>query len=74
MPSFHSKSLHVGFDLIVVSSFLAGVRRNTGLTPDLDSLGNDSVSYYGKKYLDMGEKAFDFTSAWFGSSGYFKRN
>ncbi|OBA20024.1 DUF1748-domain-containing protein, partial [Metschnikowia bicuspidata var. bicuspidata NRRL YB-4993] len=69
-----SKSLHIGFDLIVVSSLLAGIRRNTGLTPDFDSLGNESAIYYGKKYLDVGEKAFDFSSAWLGSSGYFKRN
>lgn len=46
----------------------------TNNSPNWDTFGNDSVTYYAKKYLDVGERTFDYTSAWFGSSEYFKRN
>lgn len=40
---------------------------------DTDKFGNETVLEYTKKYLDIGERAFDYTSAWFGSSEFFKR-
>lgn len=42
-------------------------------SPDLSKFGNDSAEYYSRKYLDVGEKAFDIASAYLGSSDYFKR-
>lgn len=68
-----AKVAHLSFDLVVFSAFLAGVRRNTGLTLDTDKFGNETILEYTKKYLDIGEKTFDYTSAWFGSSDFFKR-
>ncbi|KAF5211247.1 hypothetical protein E0198_002548 [Clavispora lusitaniae] len=68
------KAIHYGFDLVIVSAFLAGVRRNTGLTPDLDMLPNESANYYAQKYLDIGESIFDYSSAYLRSSDYFKRS
>ncbi|SGZ50880.1 CIC11C00000000462 [Sungouiella intermedia] len=40
---------------------------------DTDKFGNETILEYTKKYLDIGEKTFDYTSAWFGSSDFFKR-
>ncbi|KAK6455151.1 uncharacterized protein RJT20DRAFT_55042 [Scheffersomyces xylosifermentans] len=67
------KAVHIGVDLVLVSAFLAGVKRNTGLTVDLDQIENESVRYYSGKYLGVGEKVFDFSSAYFSSSDYFTR-
>ncbi|ODV78476.1 DUF1748-domain-containing protein, partial [Suhomyces tanzawaensis NRRL Y-17324] len=65
--------VHVSVDLALVSAFLAGVKRNTGLTPNLESFDNENIRYYSSKYLDVGEKIFDYSAAYFGSSDYFKR-
>lgn len=43
-------------------------------SPNLDGISDDSARYYSKKYLDVGESVFDYTSAYFGSSDYFKRS
>ncbi|RKP28359.1 DUF1748-domain-containing protein [Metschnikowia bicuspidata] len=64
------KTVHITADLVLVSTLLAGVRRNSGLT----KLENESAIYYGKKYLNIGERAFDYTSAWLGSNDFFTRN
>ncbi|KAK8442170.1 hypothetical protein ACI3LY_001944 [Candidozyma auris] len=69
-----TKSLHIGADLIAVSAILAGIRRNTGLTPNLDKLPNENAQFYAKKYLGIGESVFDYSSAYLGSSEYFKRS
>ena len=56
-----------------MSAFLAGVKRNTGLTVDFDKIENKEIQYYSGKYLDVGEKVFDYSAAWLASSDYFKR-
>lgn len=66
--------VHISADLALFSAFLAGVKRNTGLTPNLDhATSSQDVKYYAGKYLDMGETIFDYTSAYLGSSDYFQR-
>ncbi|ABN66589.1 predicted protein, partial [Scheffersomyces stipitis CBS 6054] len=67
------KAIHIGVDLALVSAFLAGVKRNTGLTVDFDKIENKEIQYYSGKYLDVGEKVFDYSAAWLASSDYFKR-
>ena len=57
----------------MVSAFLAGVKRNTGLTPKVDSIQDPHVRGYVNKYLNLGESCFDYTVASFGSSSYFVR-
>lgn len=64
----------MGADLVFVSAVLAGIRRNTGLTPDLEKIPNESARFYTKKYLGVGELVFDYSSAYLGSSEYFKRS
>lgn len=67
------KVVHITADLAIVSAFLAGVKRNTGLTPNFDSIQSEDLRYYSMKYLDVGEKIFDYTAAYLGGSSYFKR-
>lgn len=58
---------------MLVSAFLAGVKRSSGLTPRLDDIENKDIRYYSGKYLDMGESVLDMSVAYFGLSDYFKR-
>lgn len=67
------KVAHIGFDLILVTGFLAGVKRNTGLQLDVDKFENESIRYYSKQYLQFGEKLFDYSTAYLNSSDYFTR-
>ncbi|RLV85054.1 hypothetical protein JA9_000571, partial [Meyerozyma sp. JA9] len=68
-----TRAIHITADLVLVSAFLAGVKRNTGLTPNLDSIESENIRYYSKKYLDVGDSIFDYSAAYFGGSGYFVR-
>ncbi|RLV94152.1 hypothetical protein JA1_002007 [Spathaspora sp. JA1] len=67
------KVAHIGFDVVLLSGFLAGVKRSTGLTPNLEAIESKDVKYYSQKYLDLGERAFDWSVAYLGSSEYFTR-
>ncbi|KAK6200356.1 uncharacterized protein RJT21DRAFT_121252 [Scheffersomyces amazonensis] len=69
------KAVHIGVDLALLSAFLAGVKRNTGLTVDYDAFGDEypNLKYYSNKYLQVGEQLFDFTAAYLTTSDYFKR-
>jgi len=67
---------HFTFDAVMISAFLAGVRRSTGLTPSLksDSLSESpSVKKWIENYLWVGETIMDQSVAIMGSSGYFER-
>ncbi|KAF9246890.1 DUF1748-domain-containing protein [Melanogaster broomeanus] len=37
------KLFHLGFDALLISAFLAGVRRSTGLTPALSQVPNKDI-------------------------------
>lgn len=68
------KVVHFGADLALLSGFLAGVHRSTGLTPNIEKIGNKDAEGLVKRYLDAGEWAFDSSVAYFGASDWFKRN
>ncbi|KAF9224336.1 DUF1748-domain-containing protein, partial [Gyrodon lividus] len=57
---------HLGFDALVISAFLAGVRRSTGLTPALSQVPNKDVRQLLRSYLEFGEYVFDFAVVIFG--------
>ncbi|KAI9702260.1 MAG: hypothetical protein M1820_006192 [Bogoriella megaspora] len=67
---------HYAFDAVLISTFLAGVRRSTGLTP---SLRQESVSENGEvrkwidRYLWLGEAVMDQGVAVMSASSYFER-
>jgi hypothetical protein len=67
---------HYAFDAVLVSAFLAGVRRSTGLTvsvkPEQFS-DTPSVKTWVENYLWVGETVMDQSVAFFSSSSYFER-
>ncbi|RDA89902.1 hypothetical protein CP533_1031 [Ophiocordyceps camponoti-saundersi (nom. inval.)] len=68
---------HYAFDAVLISAFLAGMKRSTGLTlsfkTDKVSGENKEVSRWIDKYLGVGEWVMDQSVAIAGSSGYFER-
>jgi len=67
------KLFHLGVDAILISAFLAGVRRNTGLTPATSRVPNKDVRQILRTYLEVGEYVFDFAVVFFGRSESFER-
>ncbi|EMF17288.1 DUF1748-domain-containing protein [Sphaerulina musiva SO2202] len=67
---------HYTFDAVLVSAFLAGVKRSTGLTPSLkpDTFSESpGVKKWIENYLWVGETIMDQSVAIMSSSGYFER-
>ncbi|KAK0490656.1 hypothetical protein IW261DRAFT_1433357 [Armillaria novae-zelandiae] len=48
------KLVHLGIDAIIISAFLAGVKRTTGLTPALGQVPNKDIRQLLRSYLEMG--------------------
>ncbi|KAF8533580.1 hypothetical protein BDD12DRAFT_898448 [Trichophaea hybrida] len=69
------KLAHYGFDAILLSAFLAGVKRSTGLTPSLqtEKIESKDIRSAIDKYLGVGEWVMDQSIAFMGSSSYFER-
>ncbi|CAI4380413.1 BCN_G0026970.mRNA.1.CDS.1 [Saccharomyces cerevisiae] len=68
-----SKTQRDDINLVLVSTCLAGIKRNTGLTPKLETLDNQTMRNYMKRYLNLGESVYDYSVATCGSSTYFAR-
>ncbi|KAF9569458.1 DUF1748-domain-containing protein [Agrocybe pediades] len=49
------KLVHLSIDAILISAFLAGVKRTTGLTPALSQVKNKDVRSFLNSYLEFGE-------------------
>ncbi|KAG2151840.1 DUF1748-domain-containing protein [Suillus cothurnatus] len=64
---------HLGLDAFIVSAFLAGIRRSTGLTPALSQVPNKDIRQLLRSYLEVGEYAYDFAVVILGRSSYFER-
>ncbi|THH33745.1 hypothetical protein EUX98_g476 [Antrodiella citrinella] len=64
---------HLGVDALLVSAFLAGVKRSTGLTPKLSDVPNKDIRQLLRSYLEIGEYMFDFAVVVFGRSTSFER-
>ncbi|KAH8153764.1 uncharacterized protein LAJ45_01531 [Morchella importuna] len=67
------KLAHYGFDAILFSAFLAGVKRSTGLTLQTEKIESKDVRSALEKYLNIGEWMMDQSIAVMGSSSYFER-
>ncbi|KAI0334887.1 DUF1748-domain-containing protein [Cubamyces sp. BRFM 1775] len=65
--------IHWGIDAVLLSAFLAGIRRTTGLTPKLSDVPNKDVRQLLRSYLEFGEYIFDFAVVIFGRSTSFER-
>ncbi|KAL2216678.1 hypothetical protein M432DRAFT_75257 [Thermoascus aurantiacus ATCC 26904] len=67
---------HYAFDAVLISAFLAGIKRSTGLTPSLNSdklTDNKDLKKWVEKYLGVGEWVMDQSVAVLGASGWFER-
>ncbi|TGZ84235.1 DUF1748-domain-containing protein [Ascodesmis nigricans] len=64
---------HFGFDAILFSAFLAGVKRSTGLQVKTDQIESKDIRSAVVKYLDVGEWVMDQSIAFMGTSAYFER-
>ncbi|KAB5594020.1 hypothetical protein CTheo_2489 [Ceratobasidium theobromae] len=63
------KLIRLGIDAVIISAFLAGVQRSTGLTPAIGRIKNKDLRNVLKSYLEFGEYTFDFAVVVFGVSG-----
>ncbi|KAH8594730.1 hypothetical protein B0O99DRAFT_624580 [Bisporella sp. PMI_857] len=67
---------HYAFDAVLISAFLAGMKRSTGLTPSLSKKSiseSENVNYWIDRYLGIGETVLDYSVTFAGSSGFFER-
>ncbi|KAF1810435.1 DUF1748-domain-containing protein [Eremomyces bilateralis CBS 781.70] len=67
---------HIAFDAVLVSAFLAGVKRSTGLSPSFRSehvSQNTEVRKWLDTYLWVGEVVMDQSVAFMSTSSYFER-
>ncbi|KAF3399310.1 hypothetical protein DPV78_006308 [Talaromyces pinophilus] len=72
---------HYAFDAVLISAFLAGVKRSTGLTtqahsPSLQAdkiTDSKDIKRWIESYLGVGEWVMDQSVAVLGSTSYFER-
>ncbi|KAF5025847.1 hypothetical protein F66182_2069 [Fusarium sp. NRRL 66182] len=66
---------HYAFDAVLLSAFLAGMKRSTGLSFKTDRVAgeNKDLNRWIDKYLGVGEWVMDQSVAIAGSSGFFER-
>ncbi|KAE9975405.1 hypothetical protein EG328_003193 [Venturia inaequalis] len=65
---------HYAVDAVLLSAFLAGVKRSTGLTVKTEDMTKSAdVKKWIDNYLWVGEVVMDQSVALMSSSGYFER-
>jgi len=65
---------HYAFDAVLLSAFLAGIKRSTGLTIKSSSIGESKeMQTWVDRYLGVGEWVMDQSVAIMGSSTWFER-
>lgn len=66
--------MHYAVDFTLFAGFLAGVKKHTGVTPNIGLIGEPNVEYYAYKYLDYGDYVYDTTVDFMKSSKYCVKN
>ncbi|EOR01977.1 hypothetical protein E3P77_00710 [Wallemia ichthyophaga] len=65
---------HYGIDAVLLSTVLAGVKRSTGFSPDIEKFTEEETAKsIAKKYLGIGEFCYDGVTGYVVNSSYFKR-
>ncbi|RKP14750.1 hypothetical protein BJ684DRAFT_5537, partial [Piptocephalis cylindrospora] len=64
---------HLTVDAALLSTSLAGIRRSTGLTLDMDRIKSEDMRSIVARYLGFGEWAMDTSIAFLGTSAWFRR-
>ncbi|KAJ6256841.1 hypothetical protein Dda_8710 [Drechslerella dactyloides] len=67
------KIIHLSVDAVIVSAFLAGVKRSTGLSFKTEKIESKDFRGMVNRYLDFGEWVMDQSIAVMGTSAYFER-
>ncbi|KAF3909469.1 hypothetical protein AA313_de0203121 [Arthrobotrys entomopaga] len=67
------KLIHFSVDAVIVSAFLAGVKRSTGLSFKTEKIESKDFRGMVNRYLDFGEWVMDQSIAVMGTSQYFER-
>ncbi|KAI8331880.1 hypothetical protein BC941DRAFT_437817 [Chlamydoabsidia padenii] len=68
------KLIHWTADAILITTLLAGIKRNTGLQPKISLIGNDQLVSYMQQYLALGEWVLDTSIVYMNDSIYFERS
>lgn len=68
------KIVHFAVDITLFAGFLAGIKKNTGITPDISIIQEPNVQYYANKYFDYGDTVYDSTVNFMRTSKYFVKN
>lgn len=66
--------VHYAADAVLLSALAAGVKRSTGLTPDLSRIHDETTRGLASKYFGIGEVVFDTTESLARASGWFQRD
>lgn len=66
--------LHYASDALLVSTVLAGIKRQTGLQPDINRISEPTTRGLLEKYLGFGEFVFDSGVAAARASSLFQRD
>lgn len=67
------KLVHLSVDALLISAFLAGIKRSTGLSPALSKVGNKDLRQLAITYLEFGEWVMDLAIVVMGRSTAFER-
>lgn len=66
--------LHYASDAVLISTVLAGIKRQTGLRPDVDRITEPTTKGVLEKYLGVGEFIFDSSVAAARASALFQKD
>ena len=62
--------VHYAVDLTLFAGFLAGVKKNTGITVNMSMIPEPTIEKYAWKYLDYGDYVYDSTVDFMKTSQY----
>ncbi|SOV09935.1 uncharacterized protein UDID_03797 [Ustilago sp. UG-2017a] len=66
--------MHYVGDALLISTVLAGIKRQTGLRPDIDRISEPTTKGLLEKYLGFGEFVFDSSVAAATASSLFQKD
>jgi hypothetical protein len=66
--------MHYAGDALLISTVLAGIKRQTGLRPDIDRISEPTTKGLLEKYLGFGEFVFDSSVAAARASSLFQKD
>ncbi|KAI8367657.1 uncharacterized protein BYT42DRAFT_618074 [Radiomyces spectabilis] len=67
------KLFHFAADAMLITTVLAGIKRNTGLQIATSKIEDNNIRSYLDKYLDFGDTLLDQAVYQMQKSGYFER-